>query len=74
MQTPKQNREKTIEIMFETFKVPMTYLANSAALSLYESGRTTGIVLESGDGATHIVPIYEGYALPHATLSYQISR
>ena len=54
------------EIMFETFSVPNFYLAIQAVLSLYSSGRTTGLVLDAGDGVTHTVPIYEGYALPHA--------
>jgi len=54
------------EIMFENFDVPAYYLAIQAVLSLYSSGRTTGLVLDAGDGVTHTVPIYEGYALPHA--------
>jgi len=63
---PKRNREKVTEIMFETFKVPALYSAVQPVLSLYASARTSGVVVESGAGRSFTVPIYEGYALPHA--------
>lgn len=63
---PKNNREKMMEVMFESFNVPSFYVSIQAVLALYAAGRTTGIVLDSGDGVTHIVPVFEGYSLPHA--------
>jgi len=63
---PKANREKMAISMFEVFNVPSFSVQNQAVLSLYASGRTTGIVIASGDGVTHTVPIYEGFSMPHA--------
>ncbi|WFD43942.1 centractin- actin- protein of the dynactin complex [Malassezia psittaci] len=63
---PRANREQAAQIFFETFNVPAMYTSIQAILSLYASGRTTGVVLDSGDGVTHAVPVYEGFAMPHA--------
>eukprot|EP01098_Paradermamoeba_levis_P005125 TRINITY_DN2177_c0_g3_i1.p1 TRINITY_DN2177_c0_g3~~TRINITY_DN2177_c0_g3_i1.p1 ORF type:complete len:411 (-),score=106.42 TRINITY_DN2177_c0_g3_i1:97-1221(-) len=70
---PKPNREKMVQIMFETFQSPAVYIDNTAVLSLLASGRETGIVIDSGDGVSHIVPVYEGYPLSHATIRLDLA-
>ncbi|XP_008572820.1 PREDICTED: actin-related protein T1-like [Galeopterus variegatus] len=59
-------REKIAEMMFENFNVPAFYLSNHAVVALYASACVTGLVVDSGDGVTCTVPIFEGYCLPHA--------
>ena len=63
---PDENREKSAQILFETFRVPAVYIGNQAVLSLYSSGRTAGLVFGSGDGVTNYVPVNDGHALTHA--------
>jgi len=70
---PKSNREKIITLLHETFDCGGSYISIQAVLALYASGRTTGIVVDSGDGVSHIVPIYEGYSLPHAVMRMDLA-
>ena len=60
------HRRHLAQLIFETFRAPALFLAPPAVLSLYASGRTTGVVLDVGHGSTHCIPVYEGYALPHS--------
>ena len=61
------------EVFFETFNVPALFISMQAVLSLYATGRTTGVVLDAGDGVTHAVPIYEGFAMPHSIMRVDIA-
>eukprot|EP00003_Mantamonas_plastica_P013083 TRINITY_DN2304_c0_g1_i1.p1 TRINITY_DN2304_c0_g1~~TRINITY_DN2304_c0_g1_i1.p1 ORF type:complete len:338 (+),score=109.68 TRINITY_DN2304_c0_g1_i1:482-1495(+) len=64
---PKKNRNKMMEVIFEHYGFKASYIAIQAVLTLYAQGLLTGVVVDSGDGVTHIVPVYEGFALPHLT-------
>uniref|UniRef100_A0A8B9LF68 Beta-centractin n=1 Tax=Astyanax mexicanus TaxID=7994 RepID=A0A8B9LF68_ASTMX len=70
---PSKNRERAAEVFFETFNVPALFISMQAVLSLYATGRTTGVVLDAGDGVTHAVPIYEGFAIPHSIMRVDIA-
>ncbi|KZV96780.1 Actin/actin-like protein [Exidia glandulosa HHB12029] len=70
---PKVNRQKMAQVMFEEYGFGGVYVAIQAVLTLYAQGLTTGVVVDSGDGVTHIVPVYDGYALPHLTRRLDIA-
>ena len=61
----REDKEKKAQILFETLSVPAIVLANTSTLSLYSTGRTSGLVVDSGAGRTHIGPVWEGYCQPH---------
>jgi actin len=61
-----KSRAIMAEILFEHFKVKSLAVMNTAALSMYSTGKVSGLIVESGEGLSYTVPIFEGYALPHA--------
>ncbi|XP_060070517.1 actin-related protein 2 [Ylistrum balloti] len=70
---PTKNREKMVEYMFEKYEFAGVYIAIQAVLTLYAQGLLTGVVVDSGDGVTHICPVFEGFALPHLTKRLDIA-
>ena len=64
---PKGSREAALQIFFEEFDVPAFYLSVSGVLALYSTGRTNGLVIDSGFEKTEVIPVYEGYHIKHAS-------
>ena len=46
---------------------------NTSVLSLFSTGKTTGLVVECGEGVSNTVPVFEGYAMPHAIHNIDIA-
>ncbi|XP_058295811.1 actin isoform X1 [Hylobates moloch] len=70
---PTPSKEKVTQVLFETFNIPALYLANQGVLSLYASGQTSGMTVESGEGMTHFVPIADGCPLHQSTFQVDIA-
>eukprot|EP00933_Yihiella_yeosuensis_P019757 TRINITY_DN15959_c0_g2_i1.p1 TRINITY_DN15959_c0_g2~~TRINITY_DN15959_c0_g2_i1.p1 ORF type:complete len:402 (-),score=83.17 TRINITY_DN15959_c0_g2_i1:170-1375(-) len=72
-QSSYSSRQWVAEVMFEKLKVKSLAIFNTAALSLFSTGRTRGLVVESGEGITQAVPVFEGYAIPHAIFKMKVA-
>uniref|UniRef100_A0A7I4BN55 Actin-related protein 2 n=1 Tax=Physcomitrium patens TaxID=3218 RepID=A0A7I4BN55_PHYPA len=70
---PTKNREKMIETMFEKYNFGAVFIQIQAVLTLYAQGLLTGLVVDSGDGVTHVVPVVDGYSFPHLTKRLNIA-
>jgi len=64
---PKGNRQRMVSTMFETYGFKGAYVQVQAVLTLYAQGLLTGVVVDSGDGVTHVVPVVDGFSFPHLT-------
>lgn len=70
---PLKNREEMVRAMFDEYGFARVHVATQAVLTLYSQGLTTGLVVDAGDGVTHIVPVYEGYVLGHLVCRLDIA-
>eukprot|EP00270_Netrium_digitus_P014815 TRINITY_DN5110_c0_g1_i1.p1 TRINITY_DN5110_c0_g1~~TRINITY_DN5110_c0_g1_i1.p1 ORF type:complete len:396 (+),score=106.60 TRINITY_DN5110_c0_g1_i1:60-1247(+) len=70
---PTKNRQKMIETMFEKYAFAGAFIQIQAVLTLYAQGLLTGLVVDSGDGVTHVVPVVDGFAFPHLTKRMNIA-
>eukprot|EP00741_Cyanophora_paradoxa_P024464 tig00022075_g23621.t1 len=70
---PKENREKLVRVMFEQYKFSAVYVQIQAVLTLYAQGLSTGVVVDSGEGVTHVVPVYDGFAIRNASRRINIA-
>ena len=68
-----EDRRKLGEIFFEFFNVPSLYIGNQGCLGLFSTGNTKGVVLDSGEGGTHVVPVFEGYISPNSVFKTKVS-
>jgi centractin len=63
---PLANRKQMAELFFERFQSPSVFFQTQSVLSLYAQGKTSGVVLDCGDGVCHVSPVYEGYSISNA--------
>lgn len=64
--TPKKQKNELCQLLLENYDFPSIFFGTQAVLSLYAFGKQNGLMLESGEGVTQVVPIYNGYKLDHA--------
>ena len=59
----KQCREKTVELLFEKFGVPATFLSKNSVLSSFATAKQTSLVVDMGHRSTTVAAVHEGYLL-----------
>ncbi|MBN2156529.1 MAG: rod shape-determining protein [Candidatus Lokiarchaeota archaeon] len=71
--TPLDTKKYITRLFFETYRVRSVYIANAPVMALFSAGLTTGMLVESGEGLTWIVPIIDGEVVTHAVQKLTLS-
>lgn len=57
------NRERMAEIMFEEFKAPAFYIANTGVLNAFAAGKGSALVIDIGHSTASVTPVVDGFVL-----------
>eukprot|EP00472_Partenskyella_glossopodia_P011443 CAMPEP_0197526526 /NCGR_PEP_ID=MMETSP1318-20131121/18052_1 /TAXON_ID=552666 /ORGANISM="Partenskyella glossopodia, Strain RCC365" /LENGTH=460 /DNA_ID=CAMNT_0043080711 /DNA_START=89 /DNA_END=1468 /DNA_ORIENTATION=+ len=68
----EEYRLKLVKALFK-FKMPGICLVSRGTMAIFDSGKSTGISLVTAGDVAHAVPVYKGFALPHATISTDVA-
>lgn len=68
----KANEQKMSQLLFESYNVPVLAAAYAPVMSLYGAGKSSGVVVEIGEGSTQIMPIWEGAMIGEAVKKTRI--
>lgn len=69
---PRANREKLMQVMFETYRVPQFFLGTQQRFSLIGADHCTGLVVDLGHSPIRPVPLYELCCLPQGVLRSEL--
>jgi actin-related protein len=59
----KECRLKLTEFLFDKLEFPAVFICKDSVLTSFACGRSTALVLDSGNKFTTATPVHDGYAL-----------
>lgn len=58
---PTEQRKKLLELLFEKFEFNGVQIGIQALLSVFAEGRMSALLVDSGDGVSHCIPVVDGF-------------